>query len=258
MKLFQLSTLMSTAAAVTIPEWASYFRWTAPGPGDVRGPCPMLNTLANHGYLPHDGRTIDHDITLSALDKALNIDGEMGGLLFEFALTTNPEPNATYFSLEDLSRHNVLEHDASLSRADFALFNDSRTFHRPTYDETRSYWTGEFVDVQMAANARYARLQTANATNPSFSLSELGFQFGAGETAAYILVLGDRMSGTVRRSWLEYFFENERLPVELGWRPQDNAVSVSDLDDMLSRILAATPGAENTRKVKARSIHGSA
>lgn len=74
----------------------------------------MLNTLANHGYLPHDGRTIDHDITLSALDKALNINGEMGGLLFEFALTTNPEPNATYFSLEDLSRHNVLEHDASL------------------------------------------------------------------------------------------------------------------------------------------------
>lgn len=25
--------------------------WTAPGPTDSRGPCPMLNTLANHGYL---------------------------------------------------------------------------------------------------------------------------------------------------------------------------------------------------------------
>jgi len=22
-----------------------------PGPNDIRGPCPMLNTLANHGYI---------------------------------------------------------------------------------------------------------------------------------------------------------------------------------------------------------------
>ena len=29
--------------------------WVAPGPGDLRGPCPGLNTLANHGYFPHNG-----------------------------------------------------------------------------------------------------------------------------------------------------------------------------------------------------------
>jgi hypothetical protein len=26
-----------------------------PGAGDLRGPCPGLNALANHGYLSHDG-----------------------------------------------------------------------------------------------------------------------------------------------------------------------------------------------------------
>lgn len=26
-----------------------------PGPGDIRGPCPGLNSLANHNYLPHNG-----------------------------------------------------------------------------------------------------------------------------------------------------------------------------------------------------------
>ena len=26
-----------------------------PGSGDERGPCPGLNALANHGYLPHNG-----------------------------------------------------------------------------------------------------------------------------------------------------------------------------------------------------------
>ena len=26
--------------------------WQAPGPNDLRGPCPGLNALANHGYFP--------------------------------------------------------------------------------------------------------------------------------------------------------------------------------------------------------------
>jgi hypothetical protein len=30
-------------------------KWVAPGPNDIRGPCPGLNALANHGYFPHNG-----------------------------------------------------------------------------------------------------------------------------------------------------------------------------------------------------------
>lgn len=30
-------------------------KWVAPGPKDIRGPCPGLNALANHGYFPHSG-----------------------------------------------------------------------------------------------------------------------------------------------------------------------------------------------------------
>lgn len=26
-----------------------------PGHGDLRGPCPGLNAMANHGYIPHNG-----------------------------------------------------------------------------------------------------------------------------------------------------------------------------------------------------------
>lgn len=29
--------------------------YVAPGPGDLRGPCPGLNAFANHGFLPHNG-----------------------------------------------------------------------------------------------------------------------------------------------------------------------------------------------------------
>ena len=28
------------------------YAWAPPGPNDIRGPCPGLNALANHGYYP--------------------------------------------------------------------------------------------------------------------------------------------------------------------------------------------------------------
>jgi hypothetical protein len=74
----------------------------------------MLNSLANHGFLPRDGKSlINEDETKYALG-ALNIDGGLATFLHNFAITTNPEPNATAFSFEHLNRHNILEHDASL------------------------------------------------------------------------------------------------------------------------------------------------
>jgi hypothetical protein len=29
--------------------------FVAPGSSDLRGPCPGLNAMANHGYIPHNG-----------------------------------------------------------------------------------------------------------------------------------------------------------------------------------------------------------
>lgn len=44
-------TIAFAAALVTAAEEEGLRPWKAPGPNDSRGPCPMLNTLANHGYL---------------------------------------------------------------------------------------------------------------------------------------------------------------------------------------------------------------
>lgn len=171
----------------------------------MRSPCPMLNTLANHGYLPHDGKDILESRTIEALGTALNIDKELSRFLFEEALTTNPAINATSFSLNHLSRHNILEHDASLSRQD-AYFGDNHDFNQTIFDETRSYWPQPVVDIKAAARSRQARVNTSSTTNPTYNMSELGMAFSYGETAAYILVLGDKYSGKVNRSWVEYLF----------------------------------------------------
>lgn len=167
----------------------------------------MLNTLANHAILPHNGQNITKDITVNALFNALNIDKALGEFLFNFAVTTNPQPNATTFNLDHLSRHNILEHDASLSRADFYFGNhDNHDFNQTVFDQTRSYWKGPIIDIQDAANARLARVLDSKAKNPTFTLSALGEAFGYGESAAYILVLGDRVKGQVKKAFVEYLF----------------------------------------------------
>lgn len=74
----------------------------------------MLNTLANHNFLPHTGKDITREATANALFDALNINKTLGSFLFDFAMRTSPLPNATTFSLNDLGNHNILEHDASL------------------------------------------------------------------------------------------------------------------------------------------------
>lgn len=42
-------------AAAQLVDTTGKHAWKAPGKTDQRGPCPGLNALANHGYLPHNG-----------------------------------------------------------------------------------------------------------------------------------------------------------------------------------------------------------
>ena len=59
----------------------------------------MMNTLANHGYIPHDGRKITEQVVIDAMGAALNFDPALAVVMFEQAIIASPEPNATYFSL---------------------------------------------------------------------------------------------------------------------------------------------------------------
>lgn len=59
----------------------------------------MLNTLSNHGFLPHDGRDLTREVVVNGLAAGLNFNTSLGNLMFEMALIANPSPNATYFTL---------------------------------------------------------------------------------------------------------------------------------------------------------------
>ena len=59
----------------------------------------MMNTLANHYFLPHDGLNITEYNAIHALTTALNFDASLAAIMWEAAVIANPEPNATYFTL---------------------------------------------------------------------------------------------------------------------------------------------------------------
>lgn len=65
----------------------------------------MLNTLANHNYIPHNGRNISIDQIVAGIDKALNIEPAGVRPVAELASTTSTTGVPGTMNLNDLGRH---------------------------------------------------------------------------------------------------------------------------------------------------------
>ncbi|KAF2176943.1 Cloroperoxidase [Zopfia rhizophila CBS 207.26] len=217
----------------------------------------MLNTLANHGYLPHDGRNITKDNAVYALSTALNFNTSFAAQMWGAGVVVNPEHNATFFTLDQLSRHNVLEHDASLSRSD-AFFGSNRAFNQTIFNETRRYWTAPTLDIKMLANAKLARQIESRAFNPNYTFTSLAESFSLGEVSSFVVMFGDIQAGTANRSFVEYLFENERLPSDLGWTMPAEPVSnmeVNQVEDMLKKALSLVTDSGSAPAASRRDLH---
>lgn len=113
----------------------------------------MLNTLANHGLLPHNGKDISEEVIIEVLNSTLNVADSLSVFLFEEAMTTVEDPNATTFSLSDLNRHNILEHDASLRY--FATPGKYQKFKL-----TRSVARTPISEITMSSTRQYSTRQS--------------------------------------------------------------------------------------------------
>ncbi|KAL4803342.1 Chloroperoxidase [Aspergillus unguis] len=214
--------------------------WKAPGPDDSRGPCPGLNTLANHGYLPRDGRNITLDKLKDGMLEGFNIAHSDADLLFFQAVRTSPELFSDHFDLANLGRHGILEHDISLSRSD-AYFANPRPFNETVWAETMSYFTTPMITVKQLAEARMGRLATSKKTNPEFSLSWLADGFSWGECASFFEIMADGTTGTVNRTYIDYWFRHERMPTEIGWQRRNTTMPSSERQKY-SELLAEAAG----------------
>ncbi|KAI9755788.1 MAG: hypothetical protein M4579_004151 [Chaenotheca gracillima] len=114
-------------------------RWIAPGPNDIRGPCPGLNALSNHGYFPRNGVVplltgatatqqvygLAPNFGIPLTIYATLVDGDVVGQSWSIG----KKPPQTLLSPllgagDGLSgSHNKYEGDASVARGDYYLYN---------------------------------------------------------------------------------------------------------------------------------------
>ncbi|KAI0763240.1 hypothetical protein BC629DRAFT_1543642 [Irpex lacteus] len=99
-----------------------------PQEGDSRAPCPAMNSMANHGYLPRDGKEINADIIVKALMKCFRLSKPLAWFLTHGALTLLNQGSGN-FQLSDLARHNHIEHNASLYHPDAAEREEYAPIH---------------------------------------------------------------------------------------------------------------------------------
>ncbi|KAK0110378.1 hypothetical protein ONS96_001993 [Cadophora gregata f. sp. sojae] len=164
MKLTLLSTGLAYSMVSAMPHYERQYPtetptegdWIPGGPNDFRGPCPMMNTLANHGFIPRNGDNLTRDNVVRGLTTALNFDPVVANIMWEQAIFINPEPNATFFTLDQLNVHNVLEHDASIGRSD-AFFGNNHVFNQTVFDTTTAFWTKKTLDANHIAMGKVFR-----------------------------------------------------------------------------------------------------
>jgi len=150
---------------------------------------------------------------------------------------SNPNPLAMYFDLDMLDKHDfVIEHDASLSRADASTGNNY-SFNQTIWNTVTSYYNGQAnATIPVAAKAKYQRVTTEAARDPNFSYGPVQFIFSYGETAIYLSTMGDPVTGSAPVDFVNILFEQERLPYQEGWRPTVAPTTLGSLAQMVTEL----------------------
>jgi len=156
-----------------------------PGHGDLRGPCPGLNALANHNYLPHDGvATITEFVSATNQVFGMGIDlatflstygavmdgdltswsigGPPGGVSLLPGLLSQPQGIS--------GSHNKYETDGSPTRGDLYQYGNDFLVQLAQFQALYNKQSGETAnyDLDVLNNFRAERIAQSKAENPYF------------------------------------------------------------------------------------------
>jgi len=179
--------------------WPEYIPRTE---GDSRGPCPFLNTLANHGILPHNGRNIPFPKLTQATQTSINMAETLAFIIPNMASELlKKDYNKDTFDLEDLALHNSLsiEHDASLTRIDTGLERDQSSPNPDLVKSVLDSATGKDKDgnaiftIDDLAGCIGRRRAECQKTNTEYSLGQYHGFSQSSEWASLLTVFGGRV-----------------------------------------------------------------
>nr|AQA29370.1 hypothetical protein 77 [Fulvia fulva] len=166
--------------------------FVAPGPNDIRGPCPGLNAAANHNFLAHDGITTFSEL-VDAQQNIYNVGYDLANVLALLGLTltdgdlvteklsigcdattrTSFAPILTG-SEPGLDGHNKFEADTSLTRNDYFTHNGDNFNFNGTLFGMMTETTGGLYNLENLAQYRYERYQQSKVDFGPLSLLLFG------------------------------------------------------------------------------------
>ncbi|KAI8620479.1 hypothetical protein BC830DRAFT_521832 [Chytriomyces sp. MP71] len=192
------------------------------GPNDLRSPCPALNSLANHGHLPRNGRLITADMLVNAVKEVYNIDpSQLISSVFPLRAAASSgvrtadqvnELGVEYINLNDLGlhSHSSIEHDVSLTRND-AYFGDNSAVVPEFVEAMIAESTdGDYVSREDMTRHRLKRFNDSKARNPELSYNVKQATTASFEAAVALNVLG--RDDKIPLEHVRSFFLEERIP----------------------------------------------
>jgi Peroxidase, family 2 len=220
--------------------------WHRPQPGEHRSPCPALNSLANSGYIPRDGRPTSEQL-VRAMETYLGLSPRIGKLLADAAIGRLGKPGPLgqrVLDLADLSLHGFIEHDASLTRRD-AHAGDHAEFVEPLFEQLLSFSSdGRTLKLDDLAVAHQMRVAQSEAEGQHVSLKAK--VLGTAEAALLFAVLS--RDGVIAIPDLEEFLRKERVPSHLTPGKVDQPLLLGNV--LILAITGNVPGFEAHRRAQ--------
>ncbi|KZS94788.1 Cloroperoxidase [Sistotremastrum niveocremeum HHB9708] len=255
-----------------IPD--SQHPFVAPGPNDKRGPCPGLNTLANHGYLPHSG-VASFEQLIEGVEAGYNMEHDLASALSALAILARGNAFINLVSLGGesdlvpplpgkidgptaggLAKHGRFEGDVSLTRHDIGE-GDYQNFQDDLYDQFLTYVGRYGNDSPTTGNAsvvtlpvlqeykhhRFLSEQASNA-NLEFSIARMILSY---DDAAFVLnFFANGTDNVIDTAILGSFFRNQTFPT--NWYRRSSPGNFTFIQDTAAEILDAHPLVPGTNK----------
>jgi hypothetical protein len=196
-----------------------------------RSPCPGLNTLANHGYLPRNGQNVTKAVLGPAIMSVYNLGEDATATLLALVPDT--------FTLDYLSTHNVIEHDASLIHNDAYFGGDPAEVNMTLAEDLleRGDATGLLGVAEIGAT-RKVRLADSLANNPNVTFGTTQQTLAFLESSILLLGFGSKTNESVAVDTARSFLVDEKIPD--GWTRASSAISATEARTTAAKIAAAS------------------
>jgi len=222
--------------------------WIPKGPEDSRSPCPVLNTLANHGYIYRNGTDVPTDLIKNQAEKVFSLSADFLELVFGAVESVDikfgelPDGTRT-LTLSELFPHNKGEHDASFTRRD-EYFEPQAQMNAELLNGFLSVNpTNDDLMLEDVAAYHTIRINDSRMNTPDYvpledtSVADRIFQCGGEATMIMIAMSQSDSLDRVSKAFLREWFTFERLPEGYLSRQERGLEAVDLMTDFSTEVL---------------------